>query len=243
MWNLVNAFKRIRYVDPFSRFGLLLKVASLGLTTAAIIPGLVGVALKPTNRRFVLGIQITALSAFLFGYCVHSKALIFVIVPMHLSLFDYNDLSFFSGLLASFPTSRFTYIWCDAALHYRIGLCSLVPFFYALNRGLPHSNSAGTSRFSLSELCSRKGLQDALFSLRHLQLWSIIAITVVLEICEASLTKPATQPGLYIAISHVLLFFPLLAQLLLMNLKIWEREDQVKSVEKSGDLLFPLKTQ
>lgn len=226
-WNLVNAVKRIRYVDPLSSFGFILKVLALALTATAVIPGFLALALNPTKRRFLLAIQISSLSAFLFGYCIHSKALIYALVPMHLSVFDYDDSSLFLSLLASFPTARFIYFWCEADLHYLVFFSVVAPLYFALNRSLPHCNPLPSTPLlpsSFSQLFNRKYLMSFLQSLRKVQLAFILLVILILEICEATLTKPESQPGIFIAISHVLLFFHFLPALLLMNFKIWESE-------------------
>ena len=237
LWNLINAIKRIRYVDPLSDLGFKLKIAAFSLTIISVLPSFLALLKAPTNRRFILAIQISALSSFLFGYCIHSKALIYALAPMHLSFFDHNDLSLLLCLMASFPTARYIYYWCEADVHYRFVILSFMLLYFTFYSSLPSCNPVVSAPLSSFKLCSHKFFLNLCYALSKLQYIYIMLIIIILEICEFTLTKPETQPGIFIAISHVLIFFLFLAVLFLMNLKIWLGEEEVRSIDKQGHML------
>ena len=98
---------------------------------------MIRLAITPTNSNFVLTIQQCALCFFLFGYEIHEKNIMWYVLTLHFSLFEFpvSPLSFmnlFSLLLLSpifveFGTRKV------AALFYLILL-----FQHSLLKSLPH---------------------------------------------------------------------------------------------------------
>lgn len=141
-------------VAPFAVLPEISSKMCLALTLAALVPSLLKPFIKPTWDNFVGAVTLCGYASFLFGYHVHEKAILLIIIPFTLiALKDRRYFGAFRPLAVAGHVSLFPLIFTPAEFPIKIiyTVCWLILFLMIFDRLAP---APSRPRFFLFDRCN-----------------------------------------------------------------------------------------
>ncbi|CAF0773228.1 unnamed protein product [Didymodactylos carnosus] len=123
---------------------------TFGLTLACMMPSLIRLCRHCSKRTFIETIVLCALTSFLFGWHVHEKAILIVIIPLTLLAFDSREHARYFVLLSIFGGySLFPLIFTAPEVPIKISLFVTYTCLLLYTLGEIHGDSGGFLRLPL----------------------------------------------------------------------------------------------